>query len=108
MRVAGHDVGIGGMFREDAGGLVEAHLRQRPALDRLHEIVAVLQVLFAILRARREACVIVEGLMVRLEIQRAVVTRIDDRTLLGAWPHAVLQRGVPAAGIPDPAYALRR
>ena len=63
------------MLVEAPGRLVERHRRQRAGVDVAQEVLAVLQMLLAIRRARREAREIVERLMVRLEI-RALFSRV--------------------------------
>ena len=70
--VAAQQVRVGGMLIEAPGGLVEHHRRQAAGVDVAQEVLAVLQMQLAILRARRKPAEIVEGLMVRLEIEGVV------------------------------------
>src|SRR3954447_9640963 len=88
--------------------LVEGYRRQGAAVDVAQEILAVLQMLGAVRRARREACVIVERLVVRREIGGAVGAGVDDFALFLGRATAIGEPLVPAAGIPGPADALRR
>src|SRR2546426_1207784 len=71
--IAALHVGVRRVLRVAAGRLVEAHRRQPPGLDVVHEVITVLQVCGAVLRARREARVVVEGLVMRLEVRAAFV-----------------------------------
>src|SRR6266508_532247 len=94
------------MLVEPSDRLVERDLRQRASLDIAKEVISVLQMFRAIGRAGCEACIIVEGLMVRLKVGTAVVTRGDDAALLPSRASTVHEREVPAAGIPSPTDAL--
>src|SRR6185369_13032501 len=49
-----------------------------------------------------------EGLVVRLEVQRAVFARVDHASLLVRRPPAIRKCRVPATAIPGPANALVR
>src|SRR5438132_241155 len=96
------------MLRQNADRFVEHDMRQGAGIDVAQKVLAILEMLGAILGARREAREIIERLMVRLEIRAAVAARIDDAALLLVRPAAVLQRQVPTARIPSPADVLRR
>ena len=91
-----------------AGGLEERHLRQRSLVDRLQHFFFVFQVLRAVCGARREARVVVERLVVRLEDRARVRARVDHRALRLRILPPVGKRRVPAAGIPGPGNAFRR
>ena len=75
MRVAAQQIGVGGMLIVAPDRLVEHHRREPPRIDVAQEILAVPQMQVAIRRARREPGEIVEGLMVRLEIE-ALFSRV--------------------------------
>src|ERR1043165_6517665 len=91
------------MLIEPAGRLVERHGGQRAAVDRLEEILAVLQVQVALRGARCEAGVEIEGMVMWLEVRAALVTIVDDLAFLLGRPPSVGQRRVPASRIPGPA-----
>src|SRR3989442_6608067 len=57
----------------------------------------------ALSRARRKAREVIERLMMRLEVNRAIPV-VDHRALDVRGLHAVTQRRMPAAGIPGPRY----
>src|SRR5205085_3217981 len=67
---------------------------------------AVLEMHRAVGAARREACIVVERLVVRLEIGTARVTLVDDLAVFLRRLPAVRQREIPGAGIPGPADAF--
>src|SRR6185436_19819461 len=80
--VAARHVRIARMLVQPAHRLVERDLRQRALVDGGGEVVVVLEVLLAVRLARREALVVVERLVVRLEGERARAVRVDHRALL--------------------------
>src|SRR6266508_4610577 len=94
------------MLVEPSDRLVERDLRQRASLDIAKEVITVLQMFRAISRAGCEACIIVEGLIVRLKVGTAVAARVDNAALLLDGASTVHEREVPPAGIPGPADAL--
>jgi hypothetical protein len=67
-------------------------LRQRPRVDIANEVFSVLKMFGTVGGARREACVIVERLVMRLEVEAALVARIDDLALFPRRLPAVCKR----------------
>src|SRR6185437_8150028 len=76
--VAGQDIGIPRMLVQHALGLVERDLREFALVDAGDQVLVVFQMAGAVRRPRREAREIVERLMMRDEIRRAVGARRDD------------------------------
>src|SRR3954462_12246728 len=108
MGIAAHEVGIGRVLVMDANGLVKRDCGQAAAIDIAQKLLAILQMFRAILRAWSEARVIIERLVMRLEIDRAIFARVDHTALLGRRAPAVRNSGVPPATVPGPGHALIR
>src|SRR5207249_12118977 len=104
--VATRQIGITRMLVETSGRLVEGYLRQRALFDVGKERRDVLQVARAVGGARREARIVVEWLVVRLEDRAARVAVVDDVALRFRILPAVGERFVPAARVPRPAHTL--
>src|SRR5437870_4593924 len=94
------------MLRISSGRLVEYDGRQAARFDISKQIFAILQMALAIDRTGGKLPEIVEGLMVGLEIQRAVLFGVNDRPFLARGASPVVERGIPSARIPSPADAL--
>src|SRR5262249_22936106 len=107
MFITGCDVRRTWMLVQPADRLVERYLRQCAGIDRGDEIIVVSQVLLAIFGAGRKTHVVVERLMVRLEVDRAVLAVVDHGARLGRWLATVGECRLEAAAVPDPAHALR-
>jgi hypothetical protein len=104
--VAALHVGVRRVLGVAAGGLVEHDRGQRAGGDVAQQVVAVLQVLGAVLRARRVARVVVERLVVRLEVRAALVARVDHAPLRAGRLAPIGERRVPSARVPGPGHAL--
>src|SRR6266508_2031942 len=97
--VAARQIGVTRMLVETPGRLVEGYLWQRALFDVGKERHDVLQVARALGGARREARIVVEWVVVRLEDRAACVAVVDDV--------ALRFRILPAVGkrfVPPPAY----
>src|SRR5689334_21171474 len=96
------------MLVDTTDRLVKGHRRQSTALDISQEIVAVPKMSLAVGGTGGKAAEIVEWLVMRLKVCGAVLTRIDDATLLAGRSHAVGNGYAPATAIPGPVDALGR
>src|SRR5262249_7353178 len=108
MRVPAQQIGISGMLIEASDRLIEHHCRKSARIDVAQQILTVLETLLAVRGAWGKPREIIEGLMVRLEIDRVVLTRVDYRAFLPRWPATVGDGRIPAARVPCPADALCR
>src|SRR5260221_10072125 len=108
MLVAGHDLRIPGMLVEAADRLVERHLRQRALVRGGDEVGVVPEVTLAVGLPGREALVVIERLVVRLEGRRAGAVGVDDGALLARILAPIARRLAPSAGVPGPGDAFRR
>ncbi len=106
--VPGEHVGVAGVLVQVTGRFVERHLRQRAGVERLHEVLAVLQVLVAVGGPWCEPHEVVERLMVRLEVDGPRLERVDHAARDVRGLHPVGKRPLPRACVPCPRDALGR
>src|SRR6266403_412401 len=102
MNIARQDIGVAGVLVEAALWLVERDLWQLAAANACGQLGVILDVHTAVCSAGREACEIIERLVMRHETRRAVRVGVDDLSRCGGILHSVLQRQVPGTRIPGP------
>src|SRR6202049_4231341 len=107
MNIARQDIGVAGVLVKAALWLVERYLWQLAAADACGQLGVILDVRAAVCGAGREACEIIERLVMRPEIRRAVRVGVADLSRRRRLLHSVLQRQIPGASIPGPRYAFR-
>src|SRR5262245_28607689 len=108
MHVPAQEIGVGGMLVEASNRLVEHNGGEPSRIDVAQQILTVPQMLVAVRGARGEPGKVVEGLMVRLEIDRVVFTRVNHASFVARRASAVDQSCVPTARIPGPSNPLGR
>src|SRR5207237_9123946 len=102
MSIARQDIGVAGVLVEAALWLVERDLWQLAAANACGQLGVILDVHPAVCGTGREACEIIERLVMRDEIRRAVRVGVDDLSRCRGILRSVPPRPVAATRIPVP------